>query len=76
MAEIINVDADEQENYTAERKPFMKSAISTIETMIELFHFFFKCLQDFTRSTNDSIFNRLYPLLLTISTGPRGKGNR
>ena len=42
MAEIINVDADEQENYTAERKPFMKSAISTIETMIELFHLFFQ----------------------------------
>ena len=28
--------------YTAERKPFMKSAISTIATMIELFHLFFQ----------------------------------
>ena len=47
-----------------------------LQLWLNFFIYFFKCLQDFTRSTNDSIFNRLYPLLLTISTGPRGKGNR
>ena len=48
--------------YSAERKPFMKNIISTIATVILLFHLFFKCLQDFTR---------LYPLLVTISIGLR-----
>ena len=41
VAEIINVDADEQEIYTGERKPFTKSIISTFATMTLLFHLFF-----------------------------------